>query len=112
MVHSIDCNRLADESVQNARWFDLSWSGQPPGGIMALGRIKVTADNRPGVMAQLCSAIAESGGNIIAVQSGERSIDFTDLLFDIEVADLKHLALILTTLRALSAVDRAERIRN
>lgn len=112
MVHSIDCNRLADDSSQQARWFDLSWSGQPPGGIMALGRIRVTADNRPGVMAQLCSAIAESGGNIIAVQSGERSIDFTDLLFDIEVADLKHLALILTTLRALSAVDRAERIRN
>ena len=110
-VHCIDCNRLGDEDAEYARWFDLSWSGQPDGGIMAMGRIKVTAINRPGVMAQLCSAIAESGGNILSVQSGERSIDFTDLMFDIEVADLKHLTLILATLRALSAVDRVERIR-
>ena len=57
-------------------------------------------------------AIAESGSNIMGVNSGERSIDFMDLLFDIEVADLKHLALILASLRSLSAVDRAERIRN
>jgi len=78
---------------------------------MALGRICVTANNRAGVMAQLCTAIAESGGNIITVKSGERSIDFTDLMFDIEVADLKHLTLILATLRALSAVDKVERIR-
>lgn len=110
-VHCIDCNRLADDGAEQARWFDLSWSGQPDGGIMALGRICVTANNRAGVMAQLCTAIAESGGNIITVKSGERSIDFTDLMFDIEVADLKHLTLILATLRALSAVDKVERIR-
>ncbi|MAP93400.1 MAG: bifunctional (p)ppGpp synthetase/guanosine-3',5'-bis(diphosphate) 3'-pyrophosphohydrolase [Ponticaulis sp.] len=111
-VHCIDCNRLADDDAEYARWFDLSWSGEPQGGIMALGRVRVTANNRAGVMAQLCSAIAESGGNIMTVQSGERSIDFTDLLFDIEVADLKHLTLIMTTLRALAAVDRVERIRD
>ncbi|MAI89677.1 MAG: bifunctional (p)ppGpp synthetase/guanosine-3',5'-bis(diphosphate) 3'-pyrophosphohydrolase [Hyphomonadaceae bacterium TMED5] len=111
-VHVIDCNRLADDDAAESRWFDLSWSGMPPGGMMALGRIKVTAHNRPGVMAELCTAIAESGSNIMGVNSGERSIDFMDLLFDIEVADLKHLALILASLRSLSAVDRAERIRN
>lgn len=110
-VHCIDCNRLGDEDAEFARWFDLSWSGQPDGGIMAMGRVKVTAINRPGVLAQLCTSIADSGGNIISVQSGERSIDFTDLMFDIEVADLKHLTLMLATLRALSAVDRVERIR-
>lgn len=111
-VHVIDCNRLADDDAAEARWFDLSWSGQPPGGIMALGRIKVTAHNRPGVLAELCDVIAKSGSNIMGVNSGERSIDFMDLLFDIEVADLKHLSLILASLRSLTAVDRAERIRN
>ena len=110
-VHVIDCNRLGDEDAEFARWFDLSWSGQPQGGIMALGRIRVTATNRAGVLAELCGAIAQSGGNIVSVRSGERSIDFTDLMFDIEVADLKHLTLILVTLRSLSAVDRVERTR-
>ncbi len=110
-VHVIDCNRLADEDVLSARWLDLSWSGMPPGGIMATGRVKVVATNQPGVLAQLCSAIADSGANITGVKTGERSIDFMELLFDIEVADLKHLTLILSSLRSFSAVDRVERIR-
>ena len=79
---------------------------------MATGRIRVTATNKPGVLADLCSAIAESNANIIGIQTGDRSIDFMDLLFDIEVADLKHLTLILTTLRSFSIVDNVERIRN
>ncbi|MFC6197438.1 RelA/SpoT family protein [Ponticaulis profundi] len=111
-VHCIDCNRLGEDAALEARWLDLSWSGMPPGGIMATGRIRVTATNKPGVLADLCSAIAESNANIIGIQTGDRSIDFMDLLFDIEVADLKHLTLILTTLRSFSIVDNVERIRN
>ena len=111
IVHAIDCNRLADDETQDALWLDLSWSGQPVGGIMATGRLKVTADNRSGVLADLCRSIAESGSNILSLQTGERSIDFTDVMFDIEVADVKHLALIMATLRAFSFVDRVERIR-
>ena len=110
-VHAIDCNRLADADVETARWLDLSWSGMPPGGIMATGRVKVTAINRPGVMAQLCTAIADAGANITSVKTGERSIDFTELMFDIEVADIKHLTLILSSLRAFNFVDQVERIR-
>ena len=111
IVHAIDCNRLADDGAEEARWLDLTWSGQPDGGIMATGRIKVLADNQPGVLANLCRAIAECGSNILSLQTGERSIDFTDVMFDIEVADLKHLAQIMATLRAFSFVDRVERIR-
>lgn len=110
-VHAIDCNRLGDEDVIEARWLDLTWSGMPPGGIMATGRVKVTATNRPGVLAQLCQAIADNGANITGVRTGERSIDFTELMFNIEVADLKHLTLILSSLRAFNFVDRVERIR-
>ncbi len=110
-VHAIDCNRLADDDAAEARWLDLTWSGMPPGGIMATGRVKVVATNRPGVMAQLCQAIADNGANITGVKTGDRSIDFTELMFDIEVADLKHLTLILSSLRAFNFVDRVERIR-
>ena len=111
-VHAIDCNRLAEEDDEQARWLDLSWSGMPPGGIMATGRVRVTANNRPGVLAQVCQAIADSGANIRNVRTGETSIDFTELLFDIEVADLKHLTMILSSLRTFSFVDHVERIRN
>lgn len=110
-VHVIDCNRLGEPEIENARWLDLSWSGMPPGGIMATGRVKVLATNRPGVLAQLCSAIAENGANITSVKTGDRSIDFTELMFDIEVADIKHLTLILSSLRAFNFVDRVERMR-
>ena len=110
-VHAIDCNRLGDEDVVLANWVDLRWTGQPLGASVALGRVKVTAYHKPGVLAQLCTAIADCQGNITGLQTGDRSVDFIDLLFDIEVRDIRHLTQIITTLDAFAVVDHAERIR-
>jgi (p)ppGpp synthase/HD superfamily hydrolase len=55
--------------------------------------------------------IAENEGNILNIGTKRRSEDFFDLVFDIEVADARHLTNILAAMRTSKAVREAERVR-
>ena len=112
-VHVIDCARLADYENQADRWIDLKWKskGEKEGEVMAVGRIHVTAANRRGALATLCKTVSDAQGNIINVKTLKRTADFFDFEFDIEVEDARRLTQIVAAMRALSVVDRADRIR-
>ncbi len=69
----------------------------------------MTAANTRGVLAKLCAAVAQSNGNIVNIATVERQKDFTELVMEIEVEDLKRLTQILAALRSLAVVDRAVR---
>lgn len=109
VVHTISCSRLMEFDDQPELWVDLRWTELAETGAVAVGRIRVTAMNRQGVLATLCAAVAQANGNISRVETDQRGGDFIDLLFDIEVEDLKRLTQILAALRSMSVVDRAER---
>jgi len=111
VVHVIDCPRLAAWDHVPDRWVDLKWTSLAKTDALATGRITVNAANQRGVLAKLCQAVANANGNITGLQTGERRTDFIDLVFDIEVEDLKRLTEILTALRSMSVVDSAERFR-
>ncbi|MDZ4761853.1 MAG: bifunctional (p)ppGpp synthetase/guanosine-3',5'-bis(diphosphate) 3'-pyrophosphohydrolase [Alphaproteobacteria bacterium] len=112
-VHVIDCARLADFEGQADRWIDLRWKARTDKAneVLAVGRIVVTTANRRGALALLCKTVSEAQGNIINVKTLKRSTDFFDFEFDIEVEDSRRLTQIVAAMRALSVVDRAERIR-
>jgi (p)ppGpp synthase/HD superfamily hydrolase len=52
--------------------------------------------------------IAEHDGNIDNVRMDARAPDFTELLIDLEVYDLKHLNAIIAQLKAKPVVARVE----
>jgi RelA/SpoT family (p)ppGpp synthetase len=108
-VHTIDCPMLAD--AEDEAWVDLKWTALSRRDVVAVTRISVTAANRKGVLAQLCQAVSEAQGNIINIATVRRGHDFFDLVFDIEVEDVRHVMQILGAMRSLSAVDSAERTR-
>jgi guanosine-3',5'-bis(diphosphate) 3'-pyrophosphohydrolase len=112
-VHVIDCSRLAEYEDQADRWIDLRWKPRAgnEGEIAAVGRIQVTTANRRGALATLCKTVSDAQGNIINVKTLKRSADFFDFEFDIEVEDSRRLTQIVAAMRALSVVDRAERIK-
>ncbi len=110
VVHTIDCSRLEEFEDRSDTWVDLRWTELAQTGAVAVGRIKISAANKKGVLATLCAAVAQANGNITRVATGERNQDFIDLVFDIEVEDLKRLTQILAALRSLAVVDRAERL--
>ena len=88
---------------------DLRWTELADTTALAVGRIRVAAANRRGVLATLCNAVAQANGNITRVSTDERGEDFIDLVFDIEVDDLKRLTQILAALRSLAVVASAKR---
>ena len=55
--------------------------------------------------------IAKNLGNIINLRFTKRTSDFFDMIVDIEVADVKHLANIVAALRATPAINAVERAR-
>ncbi|MCI4644836.1 MAG: bifunctional (p)ppGpp synthetase/guanosine-3',5'-bis(diphosphate) 3'-pyrophosphohydrolase [Hyphomonadaceae bacterium] len=109
VVHSISCDRVAEYDDQPERWVDLQWTELAKTGAVAVARIRVTAANHRGVLATLCTAVAQANGNILTVNTGRRHEDYTDLLFDIEVEDMKRVTQILAALRSLAVVDTAVR---
>ena len=111
VVHVIDCHKLAEWDDMPERWVDLKWTSLAKTDALATGRILVNAANDRGVMAKLCQAIANANGNITSWKTRTRQEDYTDIVFDIEVEDLKRLTEILTALRSMSVVDTAERYR-
>ncbi len=110
VVHTIYCGTVAAHEDRPELWVDLQWTELAKSGVRAVGRIIVTAADNQGVLAQQCSAVAQAGGNIIGVTTHERSGQFIDLVFDIEVEDLRHLEQIKAALRALAVVERVERL--
>jgi GTP pyrophosphokinase len=82
------------------------------GGGLYTGRLKITVANQPGSLSSLSTVIARHEGNISNLRIVNRSMDFFDMVIDVEVSDVKHLADITAALRATPAINAVERARN
>jgi GTP pyrophosphokinase len=108
VVHTADCEKLAEVQDQPDRWLDLKWSPEASSEVQ-VGRLKIGVNNETGALANACNIIARHGGNIINLKIVGRAPLVFDMVVDIEVRDAKHLANIVTGLRAspsINAVDR------
>jgi GTP pyrophosphokinase len=112
-IHTIDCATLESFSDSPERWIDVGWDSVKEGtpGIYT-GRLKVTVANQPGSLSKLSTVIARHEGNISNLRIVNRSMDFFDMVIDVEVNDVKHLANITAALRATPAINAVERARN
>ena len=110
-VHTIDCDRLAGMEESGLDWVDLSWTKTALQRTLAVGRIIATVENKRGVLAELCRTIADNEGDILNLRMAKRTADFFDMIFDIEVADARHLTNIVAAMRTSKAVKDVERVR-
>lgn len=110
VVHTIYCGQVAKYDDRPDLWVDLQWTELAKSGVRAIGRISVNAADHKGVLAQQCSVVAQAGGNIRGVATHSHGPGFMELVFDIEVEDLRHLEQIKAALRALAVVERVERL--
>ena len=109
-IHTIDCETLETFQDSPERWIDLAWNvdGQED---MHTGRLRVVVANEPGSLGSLSTIIGKSQGNISNLKITNRSIDFFEMLVDVEVQDVKHLTDIVAALRAASVISSVERAR-
>jgi GTP diphosphokinase / guanosine-3',5'-bis(diphosphate) 3'-diphosphatase len=110
-IHTIDCDELAKLEDEATAWIDLAWTPTALNRTLAVGRIVATVENKRGVLAELCGIISENEGDILNLRLAKRTVDFFDMIFDIEVADAKHLTNILAAMRTSKAVKEVERVR-
>ncbi|MFI5002197.1 MAG: RelA/SpoT family protein [Reyranellales bacterium] len=111
-IHTIDCATLESFSESPERWIDVGWDAVSENAGVYTGRLKITVANQPGSLSSLSTVIARHEGNISNLRIVNRSMDFFDMVIDVEVADVKHLADITAALRATPAINAVERARN
>ncbi len=109
-IYPIQSHALKDFEDVPERWLDVRWDIEDASPHRFPARIAVHSVNEPGTLAQIAQVIAEHDGNIDNIRMTRRSPDFTELLIDLEVYDLKHLTAIIGQLRAKDVVANAERV--
>jgi (p)ppGpp synthetase, RelA/SpoT family len=108
VVHRIDCPNVAEYRKSPERWVDIGWDREVTGDYSV--SLRVEAENRPGVLAQIAAAIAQAESNIEGVEYLERDSDIATIRFSIEVRDREHLAEVIRRTRRLGVVHGVQRL--
>jgi RelA/SpoT family (p)ppGpp synthetase len=108
-IYPIHAEALKAFDEEPERWIDVTWDIDEDNPQRFPAKIAVTAMNEPGSLAQVASVIGEADGNIQNIKMTNRVADYTELLIDLEVWDLKHLNDIVAGLKAKDMVSSAAR---
>ena len=111
MIHTIDCETLENFHESPERWLDVSWDPASMDAEVHVGRVSTVATNQAGALRSLLGVIAENSSNIVNLKITDRSQDFFEVVIDLEVRDVKHLATIIAGLRAIPIVNSVTRAR-
>ena len=109
-IFPIHSPHLRDYEDQLDRWIDVTWDIREDATELFPARIQVTAVNEPGSLGKIASIIGAAGANIDRLQMVTRGHDYTEMLVDVEVLDLKHLTDMLNGVKNLNVVSSASRI--
>jgi len=109
LVHTIHCEKLAEDDPPQSSWLDLQWRDQGDEETSAFARIIVTVRNGVGVLSEVAGIIARYGVSIANIRLQNRSREFIDFMMDVEVHDAKQLTQALAGVRASASVIAADR---
>ena len=109
-IYPIQSPSLTAFDDQPERWIDVRWDISDDSKERFPARIVVTALNAPGSLAEIAQVVAANDANIQTLSMVRTAPDFTEMLIDLEVWDLKHLNNLLSQLKANAAVSQAKRV--
>ncbi len=109
-IYPIQSPSLQAFDDQPERWVDVRWDIDDSNKERFPARISVTAINAPGSLAEIAQVIAVNDANIHTLSMIRTAPDFTEMLVDIEVWDLKHLNRLLSQLKENRSVSDAKRV--
>ncbi|NDF12205.1 MAG: bifunctional (p)ppGpp synthetase/guanosine-3',5'-bis(diphosphate) 3'-pyrophosphohydrolase [Proteobacteria bacterium] len=107
-IHTADCHELERYVDEPERWIDVAWEDDSNSAVF-VGRLKLSLAHETGSLGTLANTVAKAGGNINNLRIVYRSTEFYEMLVDVEVKDVKHLANVMASLRAKSAIYSVER---
>ena len=104
-IYPIHAEALKAFDEEPERWIDVTWDIDEDNPQRFPAKISVTVLNEPGSLAQVATVIGEANGNIDNIKMTNSVPDYTEMLIDLEVWDLKHLNDIIAGLRAKDVVS-------
>jgi len=112
-IHARDCPTLEAFAATPERFIDVDWNHDalPHSGTGHTARVSVIAANEPSAVADVANAVSKYDASVAALKTANRQQDFMEILVDVDVRDLAHLAKVIAGLRALSIVKGVERAK-
>ncbi|HEU4987804.1 MAG TPA: bifunctional (p)ppGpp synthetase/guanosine-3',5'-bis(diphosphate) 3'-pyrophosphohydrolase [Rhizobiaceae bacterium] len=109
-IYPIQSPALTAFDDQPERWIDVRWDIDEHMKERFPARVSVTAINEPGSLAEITGVIASNDANIHTLSMTRTAPDFTEMVFDLEVWDLKHLNRLISQLKEVTSVSGAHRV--
>lgn len=109
-IYPIQSPALTAFDDQPDRWIDVRWDIDEEMKERFPARINVTAINEPGSLAGIADVISSNDANIHNLSMVRTAPDFTEMVIDLEVWDLKHLNRLIQQLRDTDCVGAARRV--
>ena len=112
VIHHSRCRQVAPHRSHNlsARYFPAMW-GSDSKELHYKGHIKIHAEDRPGILADIASVFTKSNLNIVNIQSRDIDAMIIGLLFS-EVLNTDSINQLMVKLRSLRFVTSCSRIVN
>lgn len=109
VVHSKNCRNVPSLMLNKERIVEVDWAGTPVEKERFVVKMRVVAEDRPGILAALMSVIAEIKINIQSTSA--RTSDGRGIIdISIEVFDVRHLEKVRSALKSVSGVIDVERV--
>ena len=109
-IYPIQSPSLTQYDDQPERWIDVRWDIDEAMRERFPARVSVTAINEPGSLASIAQTIAANDANIHTLSMVQTASDFTEMVFDLEVWDVKHLNRLISQLKDNASVSDARRV--
>ncbi|MCB9638596.1 MAG: bifunctional (p)ppGpp synthetase/guanosine-3',5'-bis(diphosphate) 3'-pyrophosphohydrolase [Myxococcales bacterium] len=106
VIHSADCSKV--QSSDPARRIDVQWDASPKSAHSV--KIRVLADNRPGLLNLMTKAFSDLNINISSAQC-TTSDTLAVNIFECQVRDIEQLQHLLQRLSRVKGVSQAKRVR-
>ncbi len=108
-IYPIDSQSLAPVHDSDVAWIDVRWDARGLENRLHKCAISVSAVNRPGSLAQVAGAIAQSHANIHNLVMRMTSPDFHQFIFLLEVRNLAQLNDLLGSLKLVAGLSDVRR---
>jgi GTP diphosphokinase / guanosine-3',5'-bis(diphosphate) 3'-diphosphatase len=109
-IYPIQSSALIAFDDQPERWIDVRWDIEEGMKERFPARVAITALNEPGSLSEIAQVISTNEANIHKLEMTNTRPDFTEMVFELEVWDLKHLNRLISQIKEKSCVSAALRV--
>ena len=113
VIHHARCRQVAPHRSHNisSRYFPAMW-GSDSKELHYKGHVKIHAEDRPGILADIASVFTKSNLNIVNIQSRDIDSMIIEFVVEVEVLNTDSLNKLMVKLRSLRYVTSCSRIVN